>query len=318
MSVSTAPTEPERTVVAAVIRDTGGRCLIARRPPGRSGAGLYEFPGGKLEAGEDERGALIRELREELGIMVTACHPCPYLRAANPPGIRLSFWEVTGYEGSPRPLEGQTVTWRRSAALAPATFLPADGPVVARLRLPPLYLISHADALGEEVFLTRLEQALETGVRLVQLREPWPLPRLLALAARTRRLCHHYEARLLLNADPAVAAAYADGVHLPAARLMALTARPLAANRLVAASCHDSTEVHHAAAIGCDFAVLSPVLPTASHPGAATLGWQRFRELAQSTLLPLYALGGMTASDWVISRAALAQGVALRSAALAG
>lgn len=309
------PTGPDRTVVAAVIRDTQGRYLIARRPPGRTGAGLYEFPGGKLEEGEDERGAMIRELREELGIIVTACRPCPYLRAADPPGIRLSFWDVTAYDGTPRPLEGQTIQWCPSEALAQIAFLPADRPVVARLGLPPLYLISRAEQLGEEVFLARLEKALQVGVRLIQLRESWPLSRLLALAADAVSLCHHYQAQLLLNADPAVAGACADGVHLSAARLMALTARPLPADRLVAASCHDEHEIRHATAIGCDFAVLSPIFPTTSHPGAATLGWSRFRELAQTTLLPLYALGGMTTADWAVSRAALGQGVALRSAA---
>jgi len=102
----------------------------------------------------------------------------------------------------------------------------------------------------------------------------------------------------------------ADGVHLRASRVRALGARPDLP--LVAASCHDRAELEDAARLGCDFAVLSPVLPTASHPGAPTLGWERFTELVRGLPMPVYALGGMTRATLDTARHHGAHGVALR------
>jgi 8-oxo-dGTP diphosphatase len=132
------------------------------------------------------------------------------------------------------------------------------------------------------------------------------------LARQTLRLCRQSGAKLLVNADPAVANALdADGVHLPAKRFMHLRERPLGLDKLVAASCHDEAELAQAARIGCDFCVLSPVLPTASHPGAPTLGWERFRRLCLGASLPVYALGGMLRDHAAIARANWGQGVAM-------
>jgi 8-oxo-dGTP diphosphatase len=91
---------------------------------------------------------------------------------------------------------------------------------------------------------------------------------------------------------------------------MRLRTRPLPADRWVAASCHDAQELAHAASIGVDFAVLGPVLPTASHPHAAALGWEGFAELIATVPLPVYALGGVGPGDLVAARRAGAQGVA--------
>ena len=84
----------------------------------------------------------------------------------------------------------------------------------------------------------------------------------------------------------------------------------LPADRWVGASCHDEHELAHAATIGVDFVTLGSVQPTASHPGAATLGWPGFAELCAKVSLPVYALGGLAISDQPRSIAAGAQGIA--------
>ena len=89
----------------------------------------------------------------------------------------------------------------------------------------------------------------------------------------------------------------ADGVHLTSARLLALRERPLVSHLLVGASCHDWRELEHACAMNLDFAVVSPVRETASHPGAKTLGFTGLRELTEQADLPIYALGGMAETD---------------------
>lgn len=315
-----APTEPDQkpiVVVGAILRDARNRVLVAQRPTGKTDAGFWEFPGGKCEAGEDERSALVRELQEELGIEVTQCEPLPHFRAFDPPGIRLSFWLVTAFQGSPWGREGQAILWLDQNELAHWPLLLADRSLVPRLRWPPLYLISDAHRLGEDLFTLRLEEALQAGARLVQLREPWPLERLKAYAGRLRGLCATYGASLLVNGPLEAVADCADGVHLSSARLMALSVPPTVRPAILAASCHTAAEIQQAVFIGCDFVVLSPVCSTISHPGVVPLGWTAFERLAQSTTIPIYALGGMVSADRGLSHRHGAQGIAVKSAVFA-
>jgi 8-oxo-dGTP diphosphatase len=114
------------------------------------------------------------------------------------------------------------------------------------------------------------------------------------LARRVRDACRAVNARILLSEDWQLAAMLGlDGVHLPARVAGALAKRPLADEFLVGVSCHGPEELRHAADLGADFATLSPLKPTASHPGAATLGWEPARAMAAGAAIPVYALGGL-------------------------
>lgn len=118
-------------VVAAVIHDHQRRVLVTQRPAGKALAGQWEFPGGKLEAGESEMAALGRELHEELGITVASARPMYTLRHEYPERhVELSVWVVDGYEGVPAGLEGQPLRWERPAALRSLPLLSADLPIV--------------------------------------------------------------------------------------------------------------------------------------------------------------------------------------------
>ena len=126
-------------------------------------------------------------------------------------------------------------------------------------------------------------------------------------------LAHDYGARVLINGNADMARECgADGVHLQAEQLMQGRSRPDGI-RLLAASCHDREELLQAAALGADFVVLSPVLPTQSHPGAPTLGWERFAELCLDLPMPVYALGGMRTDMLETAMTHSAHGVALLS-----
>ncbi|ROR29696.1 Nudix family hydrolase [Inmirania thermothiophila] len=300
-------------VVAGILRDAAGRVLVTRRPAGRHLEGLWEFPGGKLEPGEAPLAGLARELAEELGIQVREAWPLIAVPWDYPERrILLDVWEVRRHEGRPRPREGQALAWVRREALAGLAMPPADRPVLGALALPDLYLVTPPQLRDEAALRAGLEKALARGVRLVQLRLPGAAEatvRRLAAAART--LCRAAGARLLVNGDPALAEAVgADGVHLSASWLRRLEARPLPAPQLVGASCHDRAELARARAIGADFAVLSPVRPTPSHPDAPALGWSRFAHLARGAGLPVYALGGVGPADLARARHAGARGIA--------
>jgi mutator protein MutT len=124
-------------VVAAAVIDAKGRVLIAQRPRGKHLAGGWEFPGGKLEPGEERLAGLARELREELGITIATPRPLMRLRHAYPSReVLLDIWVVRCYSGEPRGLDGQALRWCTQDELATADLLPADTPIVAALRLP--------------------------------------------------------------------------------------------------------------------------------------------------------------------------------------
>ena len=122
-------------VVAAALYDAEGRVLIAQRPPGKHQAGRWEFPGGKVTPGEAESEALVRELREELGIELLQA--TPFMRTAHDYDdrtVELSLWRVERFSGTPQPLDGQQLKWVAPAGLADEDLLEADRPFVVALR----------------------------------------------------------------------------------------------------------------------------------------------------------------------------------------
>jgi mutator protein MutT len=132
------PTLPKVHVVAAAVIDARERVLIAQRPPDKHLAGLWEFPGGKLESGEERPAGLARELHEELGIIVTGA-PRPLIRIEHSypnKHVHLDIWVVRQYQGDAHGLEGQTIRWVSFEELETVQLLPADGPIVAALKLP--------------------------------------------------------------------------------------------------------------------------------------------------------------------------------------
>jgi len=316
MSADPMSARPALEVVAGILEREDGRVLITQRPAGKAYAGYWEFPGGKVEPGESPRAAIARELAEELAIEVEVAYPWLRRRFDYPHArVDLRFFRIPRWRGEPRGCEAQAVSWEHVETPGVAPMLPANGPVLAALALPTTCAITNAAQIGERAQLERLEAALAAGLRLLQVREPaLARPSLLAFGRRVIERARAFGARVLVNGDASLARELgADGVHLKSAQLACLATRPDLP--LVAASCHDARELERAQALGCDFAVLGPVLPTRSHPGAATLGWDRFGALVESLELPVFALGGLSPRDLQTARAHGAHGIAMQRAA---
>ncbi len=299
-------------VVAAVLIRHGGEVMLASRPQGKVYAGYWEFPGGKVEPGESLEAALARELREELGIAVVRTGRwITRVFAYEHATVRLNFFRVFEWAGEPHPHEGQTFSWQQPEHVAVSPLLPANFPIVKALTLPPMLGITHAESLGVAAFLARLDTALAVGLRLIQVRDKsLPDDARLQLARETVRRAHAHGARVLVNGSLELArAAGADGVHLDSTAAARLAVRPDC--DWVGVSCHDAAELAHAAALGADYALLSPVLPTRTHPGAPTLGWEAFAALAAASPIPVYGLGGLERGDVALAQSHGAHGVAL-------
>lgn len=299
--------------MVGAIGDSAGRILVTKRPDHVHQGGLWEFPGGKLEPGETPESGLTRELAEELGIQVHASRPL--IRIRHDYGDRrvlLDVRRIQAYAGMPVGLEGQPLVWQHPRDMDPASFPAADRPIIMALSLPELMLITGPDPHHPDAFLGRVAMAIEAGIRLIQLRaHGLDQAAYRGLAHRVFALCDQGDARLLLNRAPGQTHELPrHGLHLTARLLMALKARPGRPGELVGASCHDAAELLQAELLGLDYALLSPVQTTASHPDTRPLGWDRFADLVDAVTLPVYALGGLAPQDLDVAFRHGAQGIA--------
>jgi len=178
------------------------------------------------------------------------------------------------------------------------------------VRLSAHYVMTAPDATPEAA-TDAVRTAMARGERLVGLRLPGQPPDVVRdVAASLVAEVRSHGATLVLYRDIEGALALGIAVHLDPDQLRAVKERPLPWSLTVGASCRDAEELELASAIGCDFATLSPVLPSPDHANAEPLGWPRFARLAEAASLPVYAEGGLGPDDMAEARMHAAQGVA--------
>lgn len=303
--------EPALRVAVGVLINAAGEVLIAWRDSGRHQGGCWEFPGGKIKRDEPALHALGRELDEELGIEVLHSKPLiqiPY--AYSDRRVLLEVFEVTQWRGELYGREGQALHWCSPHSLDPADFPAANQCIITALRLPAHYVITpHCEE--QNAWLSGLDAALARGERLLQFRVRAQVSDRMALARLALARCHSQGAKMLVNHDFRLAAAIgADGVQVNAQQLTQGITKPEGFVGWLGASCHNRSELAAAQAMGADFALLSPIQPTQSHPQTIPLGWPTFSQWVAEVAMPVYALGGMQASDVRIARIHGGQGVA--------
>lgn|SRR3990167_2521051 len=308
-------------VMAAVI-ERGDAVFIARRPDHLHQGGKWEFPGGKLEAGESPLQGLTRELHEEIGIEVQSAQPLIRICHDYPDkSVLLDVWRVTAFAGDPHGKEGQRVQWVPRHILHEFEFPAANVPIVAAVQLPTFYMISpEVESIAD--FVQGLRKTVERGFRLIQIRVR-QLTREdgSVLLAEMRALKREYPVSFLCNSALDLIAGDApqssdwsgadvfDGLHLTSRDLARLSRRPDNL-RWLAASCHSLEEIRLAEKLGVDFVTLSPVKPTLSHPDAQPLGMTQFAEWVEQARVPVFGLGGLDEQDLSELTAVGAQGVA--------
>jgi 8-oxo-dGTP diphosphatase len=304
-------------VAVGVIKNTKGQILISLRDKSLHQGGLWEFPGGKIEASETPLQALSRELKEELNIVVTTATPLITVNYQYPDlAVELNVFSVEDFSGIAESCEAQPIKWVTPIELAKHAFPAANQPIITAAQLPPYYAI--LDDTDESLLLVNLQKLLIRGIKLIQLRlKTLPLDKIKKLIDSAYPLCNKHSAVLMLNSDiKNTENLPCNGIHLTSRHLMSLTNRPRNfcstsdQPTWLAASCHNLQELRHAQKIGIDFVVLAPVLVTKTHPDAVPLGWDQFSKLVDQINLPVYALGGLSESDLDIARHSGSQGIA--------
>ena len=310
-----------QAVVVGIITKPDGSFLMASRPVGKGWALWWEFPGGKIEGDETPEQALARELQEELNITptqtqawLTRRYDYPATHDSEAKSVKLHFYFVTRWQGTLNALEGQQLSWQNPANVTVSPVLPANVPIMQALALPIIYAITNRQEIGEKAFLIALENQLELGLKLIQIREKQLSDESLKrFAKKVIDLTKPYGAKVLINANIDLAHELkADGVHLPSYDLMKCSNKP--SGLMISASCHNALELSHAQNLGLDFVVVSPVKPTLSHENGTVLGWQAFTQMIKSCEIPVYALGGMTELDLPHALICGARGIAMQRA----
>ena len=297
-------------VAIGVVWDKAGRVLIALRHNTVHQGGLWEFPGGKVEAGESVEQALSRELKEELDISVQKMTPLikinhQYLDLK----VQLDVWTVQDYSGKATGREGQKIQWIFPEQLEQYSFPEANKAIITAVRLADEYAI--LNAIEEDDLVEQFNNLLAMGVKLIQARiKLVPEEAVIRFFEWAIPICQEKGVQLFVNsAVNGAKKIHANGIHLTSADLLALKTKP-ANYTWVAASCHNALELKYAESMGVDFVVLAPVLSTPTHPDAKPLGWVEFKHLTEMTHLPVFALGGLEKQDKIKAKMAGAMGIA--------
>ncbi|WP_299200295.1 Nudix family hydrolase [uncultured Amphritea sp.] len=294
-------------VAAAAIFNESGELLLALRDKAQHQGGLWEFPGGKVEPGEDVRSALARELLEELGIVIDQSATLPLIQIPYhypDKSVLLDVFRVNRFSGEAYGREGQPLNWVKLNDLRAYQFPAANKPIVNALLLPSALAIT--PRLQSEQYSRFVSQAIQQGAQAVMLRAKH-----LTEAEQLSLYQQLSEAfpGFLIVWNGAVAAANIAAVsalHLSSERLMQLDSRERFKGSWLGASCHSEEQIRRAEQLGVDYITLSPVQKTSSHPEVVPMGWDEYGRLVKECSLPVYALGGVSMDD--LNRAILAGG----------
>ena len=292
---------PVVDVAASVVIDKKGRILLAERTARQLSAGWWELPGGKIDPGETAVAAAARELREEIGIEALSLRPwIGYTHDFATRRIRLQFFRVDAWRGTPHGHEGQRLAWIDPAAPA-MPLLPSNRRVLEALALPRM-MAATTPGVDPAATLREAAAALALGTRLILISGHAMAPdQRVALARRVGELARRFGAQVLIEGSALEAHRSGSAGLLAGAReLRRSISRPLVP--LWGARCRDAADLARAAALGADFAVIAPVL--ASLDATPPLGWLAFTSLAEHAPFPVYAQGGITPS--MLGRAGIA------------
>lgn len=287
--------------VAIAILFYQNQILVGWREAEQHQGNKYEFPGGKVESGEQPVDACRREVIEEVGIVLDHWHEFDLISHEYEDVIvHLHIFHTSVTEAQLAEIK-QPWTWYTREQLSQLNFPQANQAILRKLHWPHRIKISDqlnalANLPAEQMLYWRVEASAEHIMQLQQ--------------ANISHL-----SSLIINQDVwsglnELQQQNIRSIHLRHAQLMALQADQLMKGYRYIAACHDLAALQHAEQIGCEAALLSPVLETATHPDTPALGWEQFKHMAEQVQIPVFALGGLKAEDLTHAQQQHAYGIA--------
>ncbi|SFV65781.1 Mutator mutT protein (7,8-dihydro-8-oxoguanine-triphosphatase) [hydrothermal vent metagenome] len=275
-----------QSVVVAIFQD-GNKILLAQRKKNTFMSGFWELSGGKVEEGEKKVDALIREIKEELGVEILESQFfTKFTQQYKDRKINLFFYKIKKYQGIPEGLEGQEIKWVIKDEVDNFKLLPTMNKLLKILNLPDTLWIT-----PEEITLIEIKQKLKQGIKLVQLRSKKTFTK--KEIQQIYELCQKYQAKLMLNTQNMdFSLDCVDGFHLNTKLLFELKKIP--SDKLISTVAHNKIELEKAYKLEADFCFISPVLATSSHQTTKPLGWDGAKKLFEISKLPVYFLGGLS------------------------
>jgi 8-oxo-dGTP diphosphatase len=275
--------------------------LVGWREAKQHQGNKHEFPGGKVEEGETPLAACRREIYEEVGIGLHEWHAFDVIvHEYDDVIVKLHLFHAVVPTALLNEIQ-QPWSWYSREELLNLNFPKANLAIIQRLYWPHQIKIS---AQLDEVAQLKQDQLLYWRVEGTQ-------QQLTELAKRSVK----HLSRLIVNVDifeqlNPIQQQAISAIHLKQPQLMALKPGDLQIGKRYIAACHDLASMQQAQNIGCDAILLSPVLPTATHPEAVALGWEQFKCWVSQVDIPVFALGGMQAGDLAIAKEQSGYGIA--------
>jgi len=314
-------------VAVGVIFDAQKNILIAKRSDDQHQGGLWEFPGGKVEADETVQQALARELDEEVGIQVAPELMTPLIQIPfhyPDKSVYLDVWNVfetnSGDFKVAHGKEGQPVVWVPLAELSDYEFPAANKAILNALLLPELIAITpDSDVESIRSYIAGcLGLGIEKSPGIIQLRAPQiAQAEFVELAKVLYPQCLQAGVKLVWNCPldwfEAEGSEYSDGLHLSVQNFVALSdmeKRPVVDDVWLSTSVHNLAELEQAQQLGVDYLLVSPVQKTSSHPDAEPLSDAELKAILDHTRIPVYGLGGLAVADLAEVKKQGMQGIA--------
>jgi 8-oxo-dGTP diphosphatase len=296
--------------VVGVLRNHVNEILIAKRQDHQFMPGFWELPGGKIEPGESDQEAIIRELKEELGIVVAdlSIHQTMVYQYTDRI-IELSIYNISKYQNIPEGIEGQEITWSGVDQLSTFNLLPTMKAFIDSITLPNKYWITPSSNHQSDKWIKKFDEKLKQNISLIQLRSKVKLDS--GFITDLHEKCKQNNVKLLLNTpNKNFSESCGDGWHLTTSEMLKMNNRPCSNDKILGVSTHDLTEALKAQKMGADFVVISPVQATQTHPGTTPIGWEAAQEVVTKLNIPVYFLGGMALNDLDKTLNLGAQGIA--------
>lgn len=301
-------------IAIGIIKNESDEILVTQRKKNVHLPEFWEFPGGKVEAGESFKQALRREIQEEIGVHVKRCFKL--IDFSHPYDDRLLNFQVFTVNVSSDDItvgEQQNFKWLNRQELNRLNFPSANHVMLNAINLPQIYMIADHSTFGE-----RLEDIvkinLDAGIAQIQFRAPaLDKDSYIKIANHLYGLCRKYKSRLIVNCDlDWCQHIQTVDIHLNSRRLKNLFDSGMNSSdiNIYSASCHSSQEIEYANALNIGAVLIGPVQHTLSHSQSKPLGWPGFSKLCGQSNSPVYAVGGLGKSELATARVNGAQGIA--------